>query len=163
MVALGEESANGAKATGANAAKAKALANAQPGGLMQEPVKLNAALLASLLKSGCMDRDTFLVTLEGKATVDRAGIKVEAPLSTNRVVEQSRFDHVGTFAYGQFLAYLHVHYNLSFEDMQALGWVNKNGEVVPDAVFPELIAKNNLRTNPQPWPFQISKTAMLQP
>jgi hypothetical protein len=80
--------------------------------------------------------------------VECAGIKIEAPLTTNRVVEQSRFVHVGNFAYGQFLAYPHVHYNSSFEDMQALGWVNKNGQVVPDNVFPEPIAKNNLRTNP---------------
>jgi hypothetical protein len=156
MVALGQELRNLIKnGAAAKTGMGKTLA-ARPAG------QLNAKVLAALLKSGCLERDTFLVTLEGMATVDKAGIKVAAPVTTNRVVEQSRFDHVGNFVYGQFLAYLHVHYNLSYDDMLALGWVNKNGEVVPESVYPELIAKNNLRTNPQPWPFQIAKSAVLR-
>lgn len=122
-------------------------------------VKINRKIVNAMKTGGAITKDTFLVTLEANATVKSAGITVAAPATLQRVVEVSDFEKAHAFAYGQMLGYLNHFYGLSYEDMQALGYVNKDGKIMPEAIFPELDAKNPSKLNPQPWPFALAKAA----
>lgn len=122
-------------------------------------VQINRKIVQAMQKGGAITKDTFLVTLEANATVKSAGITVSAPSTLQRVVEVSDYEKAHKFAYGQLLGYLNHFYGLSYEDMQALGYVNKDGKIMPDAIFPELDAKNPSKLNPQPWPFALAKAA----
>lgn len=122
-------------------------------------VAINRKIVQAMQKGGAITKDTFLVTLEANATVKSAGISVSAPSTLQRVVEVSDYEKAHKYAYGQLLGYLNHFYGLSYEDMQALGYVNKDGKIMPDAIFPELDAKNPSKLNPQPWPFALAKAA----
>lgn len=122
-------------------------------------VAINRKIVQAMQKGGAITKDTFLVTLEANATVKSAGLSVSAPSTLQRVVEVSDYEKAHKYAYGQLLGYLNHFYGLSYEDMQALGYVNKDGKIMPDAIFPELDAKNPSKLNPQPWPFALAKAA----
>ena len=120
-------------------------------------VQINRKIVNAMLTGGAITKDTFLVTLEANAKVKSAGMTVTAPATLQRVVEVSDYEKATKFAYGQMLGYLHYYYGLSYADMQALAWVDKDGKIQPQNIFPELDAKNPSKLNPQPWPFALAK------
>ena len=123
----------------------------------QQRVAINRKIVNAMLKGGAISKDVFLVTLEANTRVKSAGMCAQAPVVLQRVVEVSDYERATHYAYGQLLAYLHHFYGLSFEDMQALGWVEADGKLHPEHIFPELEAKNPSRLNPQPWPFALAQ------
>ena len=122
-------------------------------------VAINRKIVKAMQTGGAITKDTFLVTLEANATVKSAGITVSAPATLQRVVEVSDYEKAHKYAYGQLLGYLNHFYGLSYEDMQALGYLDKDGKIHPENIFPELDAKNPSKLNPQPWPFALAKAA----
>jgi hypothetical protein len=119
--------------------------------------RINRKIVKAMLEGGAITKDTFLVTLESAATLQSAGLTVCAPSTLQRVVEVSDYERATRYAYGQMLAYLNHFYGLSYDDMLALKYVDGDGRVHPENIFPELDAKNPSKLNPQPWPFALAQ------